>query len=134
MSEPYTTITRATYVRVSLTLSPFGDTRGATAEELKEEAADIGETTGLSNGTGKGSLAYQSLTGPNGKEELGEETFGPPDLELQGTGNKSGSEFRDSDCIVMTDQAKPGVWGPDGLLAVPNVKTVLLLVCVVQVR
>ena len=31
-------------------------------------------------------------------------------------------------------QEPPGLWGPDGLLAVTHVKMILSLVCVIQVR
>lgn len=34
----------------------------------------------------------------------------------------------------MQGKTEPGLWGPDGILAVPHVKMVLALVCVLEVR
>lgn len=65
---------------------------------------------------------------------------GSPGRELQETDNSD----RDNKLIVRSKhgdnihgvqgKTEPGLWGPDGILAVPHVKMVLVLVCVLEVR
>ena len=130
-------LTSTTYVWTFLFRLSSGDTRFAADEEAGEDTHTVRETTGLSSFAGKSSCAYQSLTVNNGGEELCLQKVGLTDLDLQGTkGSISKNENKNcnGDAVAMSDQTRRGLWGPDGLLAQPNVKIILLLVCVVQVR
>lgn len=75
----------------------------------------------------------------NDEGDLSRQREDSPGLELQET--KSSKEvtkptggggqggFRE-----MSVTMEPGLWGPDGLLAVPHVKLVLFVVCLLEVR
>eukprot|EP00904_Undaria_pinnatifida_P002325 jgi/Undpi1/12093/HiC_scaffold_4.g01791.m1 len=113
----------------------YNASRFAADEEAGEDTHTVKETTGLPNFAGKSSCAYQSLTDNNGGEELCLQKVGLTDLDLQGTKGsirKNENKNCNGDAVVMSDQTRLGLWGPDGLLAQPNVKIILLLVCVVQ--
>lgn len=55
-----------------------------------------------------------------------------PSISGVGGGGDSGDVDGDGDYLVK-EKEEPGVWGPDGLLAIPNVKMVLFLAGAVQV-
>ena len=58
-------------------------------------------------------------------------------LPVETNGSKTVNTANGGGCYEgdgMSVQQEPGVWGTDGLLAVPHVKIVLCLGCVVQVR
>lgn len=50
-----------------------------------------------------------------------------------GWGGGGGRDDDDGYPDIMVENEEPGVWGPDGLLAVPHVKMVLFLAFLVQV-
>lgn len=110
-----------------------------TTKNSPDGARDYGSVKGLSNGTGGGSLAYQQITDGSGTEELSQQSVGMPTPKLaqETNGNNTISTTNaggNSGGYVMNGKKEPGVWGSDGLLAIPHVKMVLFLVCVVQVR
>lgn len=63
---------------------------------------------------------------------------GPELQELDGNTLESkliGDSSHDGgDGRAIRGKKEPGLWGPDGILAVPHVKMVLVLVCVLEVR
>ena len=130
-------LTSTTYVWTFLSRPSFGDTRCEADEEVGEDTHAVKEATGISSCAGKGSYAHQSLTDSNGGEELCLQKLGLTDLDLQDTEesiSQNENNYCNRDAVVMSDQTRRGLWGPDGLLAHSNVKIILLLVCVVQVR
>eukprot|EP00904_Undaria_pinnatifida_P006565 jgi/Undpi1/3038/HiC_scaffold_14.g06414.m1 len=128
-------LTSTTYVWTFLSRPSFGDTRCEADEEVGEDTHAVKEATGISSCAGKGSYAHQSLTDSNGGEELCLQKLGLTDLDLQDTEesiSQNENNYCNRDAVVMSDQTRRGLWGPDGLLAHSNVKIILLLVCVVQ--
>lgn len=74
----------------------------------------------------------------NATEELSQQGIGMLTRELEETNGRETVNTAKrgglGDGYVMNNKKDPGVWGPDGLLAVPHVKLVMFLICVVQVR
>lgn len=98
----------------------------------------------MSKGAGRGTKPYQELTGDSNEKQTSTQSAGTRlGLELQGVysddkdvnatkdGGGGGGDNEEPDATVENEE--PGVWGPDGLLALPHVKMVLFLAFVVQV-
>lgn len=117
----------------------FSDGDSATTEHVPETKPDLTATSDRSEGAGKGSFAYESMVDDEDGWGLSRQRDGSLSLELQGT---DGSEEVDGanrgggqdDVHVTSEKIEPGLWGPDGLLAVPHVKLVLFIVGLLQVR
>lgn len=94
----------------------------------------------MSKAAGTGGSAYLQVTDGDETGELSQQSLEMLTSDLQEeanglkTANTTGGGGVTSDGYAASVKPEPGVWGSDGLLAVPHVKMVLLLVCVVQVR
>ncbi|CAN0292739.1 unnamed protein product, partial [Laminaria digitata] len=128
-------------------------TRDATAEYLPDEALDKSTACETPEGAGGDGLPWQELEEENGWEkdlpkqsELPQQSDSSPGFELRGADRgkyvePQPSSYGGGDCYgcggggdgdggdLMKEKEEPGVWGPDGLLAIPNVKMVLFLAC-----
>lgn len=129
-----------TYIRPLSMFFSFGGSRSAAEEAVPEEAPGIRASSGRSFVADKVSLACQPGIDGNERRDQTQQTLGSPDLEVQEitVSNSKGTDSTDGDCDaddnVTNDQEQPGVWGPNGLLAVPGVRMVLFLCLVTQVR
>lgn len=117
----------------------FSDGERATTEHVPKITSDLAATGDRSKGAGKGSLAYESVVDDNDGGELSRQREGSPGLELQETDiskevNKTIGGGGQGGFHEMSETMEPGLWGPDGLLAVPHVKLVLFVVCLLEVR
>lgn len=119
--------------------SSFSSCGGSTSEHFPKTLQDNDTGDSRSKSTGKGSLAYQEMVDHNDREEPSQTSAHSLSLELQATGGRTDAKTgygggHNGDVSVINGNEEPGLWGPDGLLAVPHVKTVLILVCIVEVR
>lgn len=114
------------------------------------EASGKGTACATPEGSGGGdNLSYQELEDENGGDGLPREGSSLPGSDMPETGNRreeavgthhssiggdsdGGGAGGDGDELAK-EKEEPGVWGPGGLLAIPNVKMVLFLACAVQV-
>ena len=129
------------------------DSRGGTPEHgTDDEASDKRTSRASSEGPGDGDhLPYEDLEDGNDGGGLPQQGGLSPDSEapeadnrpevaverrpdMIGVGGGGGSGGGDSDGDYLEkEKEEPGVWGPDGLLAIPHVKMVLFLAGAVQV-
>lgn len=127
-----------------MTLSSFVyGVRVAAAEGLfAKERPAYGATSGPSNVTGDGGLAYQPVKGGDKGNNLPQQKDDAPDLESHETDHinnrevtTSTNEHCDGDRKATEhQQQEAGVRQQGGVLSIPNVKMVLFLSCVTQVR
>lgn len=107
----------------------------------------------MQHGPGRGSLPYQEITddrkgepshtqssagthvglGPQGEDTIDDKDVKKANDGGEGGGGGGGDDYDESLDIVVENE-EPGLWGPDGLIAIPHVKMVLFLAFLVQVH
>lgn len=110
------------------TLSSLRSRKGTTEKYSPKGTPGCGAVNCVSNDATSVALACRPIAEGSGTEQLSQQSVGMPTSEIKETNGGIGDGY------AMNDKTETGVWGPDGLLAVPHVKMVLSLVCVVQVR
>ena len=116
----------------------FSDSRGSTAEHVPDTTPEGYAASGRSKSTNNGSLASQKLADDSDGEEISQKRVGSLGLGLQEAGGSKDVDTanggRHGEVHVIHVKVETGLWGPDGLLAVPHVNTVLFLACLLMVR
>lgn len=117
----------------------FSDGEGAPTEHVPKITPDLAATSGGFKGASKGGFAYESMADDKDGGGLSQQKEGSLGLEMQGTGGSNevdaaNREGGQGGVHVTSEEVEPGLWGPNGLLAVPHVKLVLFVVGSVQVR
>ena len=118
----------------------FLGNRAADSEAFAERRIVYGAICGSSNVKGVGSVQYQAVTDKDEREEPREEAVNSPDLEshetygVNSTITTTTSGHHDLDEKFINGKGDAGSKEHTSVLAVPNVKMVLFLTCITQVR
>lgn len=116
----------------------FRRSNGETADKQKNETSVNDGVLGSGTiGKDGGRLAYQPMTDDEGEAKISETQL--PSVSLEMAGSKPvhatmGGGHDKGGVDAMKDRPEAGLWGPDGLLAVPHVKMVIFLACLFQVK
>lgn len=130
-----------TYLLSFVMMFLFDESRTADADTCSESGIVVGATSKNSI-VKRGRLPYQELTDDNEGGESSQETADWPDVESHKTDIANSKNARttngqcdDGDGNGLGDKEEDGrKEPPTSVLAVPNVKMVLVLSCITQVR
>lgn len=134
-----TSIAHRTTAVITTPLS-LNDSSETTTTQGASKPSAKGPQRGNLEEEGGEKLAYEELADENGRGKLPQQNQPSPSSGAQETDSRNYVKTKpdcghdDGEDDLVEKVKEPGVWGPDGLLAIRHVKMVLFLASAVQVK